>query len=269
MNNTTNFTESTPREIDIEVGRAMSTLYRAMNGELKRAASFASKIGTYWSEEEGHRDNTRFILVNTWISHRAGSEYSFIDSTKTNCSKPGYGEFAIDGQIVSDDRFGKSVVDNALDILREHAVSAEYVAREMAAENDKCREIIAAIDEARAIRDAGDAEYKARGGWNRYFMVTSSSGHIHSSMGCSTCHKGKQDTTFALVADLSDADASEAVDIFGAALCSVCYPAAPVEFTNEVKITKAAAEAFEADGIDGFRTYTAKIAARKAKREEK
>jgi hypothetical protein len=257
---------STPREIDIKVGRAMSTLYRVFDGELKRAAANASTYGSYWVDEEGDRKNTRFIVVSKKVGYGLPAETFFIDSTKTNCSAPRYGYFAIDGEIVATTR-PVGGVENAVDILRKHTVSAEYVAREMAAENERCAEIIATIDEARAIRAAGDAEYTARGGWNRYFMVTSSSGHIHSSMGCSTCHKGKQDTTFALVADLSDADASEAVEVFGAALCSVCYPEAPVEFTNEIKITKAAAEAFDADGIDGFRAYTEKMAARKAKRE--
>lgn len=266
MSNHINST-NTPREIDIQVGRAMSTLYRAFGGELKRAASLASKGGRYWSAEEGHRDNARFLVISKWIRHSGDYLYFFIDSTKTNCSKPSYSVLAIDGEIVVSDHPKHDEVDNALDILRKHTVTAEYVAREMAAEDEECAEIVARIDEAREIVAAGDAEYDARGGWNRYYLVTSSSGHIHSSMGCSTCHKGKQDTTFALVSDLSDATVSEAVEVFGAALCSVCYPEAPVEFTNEIKITKAAAEAFDADGIDGFRAYTEKMAARKAKRE--
>jgi hypothetical protein len=267
MTQHTNFTDSTPREIDIKVGHAMSTLYRVFAGELDRVAGIASQYASYWDAEPGAHRNSRFVVVSLYINR----EYRrfHIDTTKYECSKPDYSHFAVDGYIVDSNGPSNQIDPNAIAILRERSVSAEDVAREMAAEDDRCAEIIARIDEAREIIAAGDAEYKARGGWNRYYLVTSSSGHIHSSMGCSTCHKGKHDTTFALVADLSDADTSEAVDIFGAALCSVCYPAAPVEFTNEVKITKAAAEAFEADGIDGFRAYTAKIAARKAKREGK
>lgn len=265
MTQHTNFTNSTPREIDIKVGHAMSTLYRILETELNRTAGLASVSASYWNAEPGSRNNSRFVYVEAYVNNRY--HRYFIDSTKTECSKPDGNHFAIEGQIVSSSCFDYSEVDGYMNILAKHNVGPEFAAREMAAENDRCREMIASIDEARAILAAGDAEYKARGGWNRYYLVTSSSGHIHSSMGCSTCHKGRQDTTFALVADLSDADASEAVEVFGAALCSVCYPEAPVEFTNEIKITKAAAEAFDESGIDGFRAYVAKMEARKAKRE--
>lgn len=65
-------------------------------------------------------------------------------------------------------------------------------------------------------------------GWSRFFLVTSSNGHIHNSRHCSTC---RPTTTFGWLPYLSGKDESEAIDFFGPAaeaLCSVCFPYAPV-----------------------------------------
>lgn len=78
-------------------------------------------------------------------------------------------------------------------------------------------------------------------GWSRFFVVTSSNGHIHSSMSCSTC---RPTTTFGWLPSLSDKSMSEAIAHFGPAaecLCSVCFPDAPV--AKDVNLTKAQAEA--------------------------
>ena len=75
-------------------------------------------------------------------------------------------------------------------------------------------------------------------GWSRFFLVTSSVGHIHSSRSCSTC---RPTTTFGWLPGLSGKTEAEAVEAHGPALCSVCFPSAPVEWTS-AKITKAKAE---------------------------
>src|SRR5690606_9099221 len=84
-------------------------------------------------------------------------------------------------------------------------------------------------DEAMArVREAWEAvaEHEKRyTGWPRYFLVTSSAGHVHSSMKCSTC---RPETTYAPVVDLSGASEAEAVEELGETLCSVCFPSAPV-----------------------------------------
>lgn len=79
-----------------------------------------------------------------------------------------------------------------------------------------------------------EAEY-ARRPWARFFVVAD--GHIHSSQGCSTCHKGGQRTRFTWTPDLSGKTMAEAIAYFEAqakgrseVLCSVCFPDAPREW---------------------------------------
>jgi hypothetical protein len=75
-------------------------------------------------------------------------------------------------------------------------------------------------------------------GWSRFFLVTSSKGHIHRNMYCHTC---RITTRYGWLPELSGQTETEAVDAHGPALCSVCYPSAPVEWQGGF-ITKAAAE---------------------------
>jgi hypothetical protein len=74
--------------------------------------------------------------------------------------------------------------------------------------------------------------------WSRFFLVTSSAGHIHSSMHCSTC---RPTTTYGWLPELSGATEAEAVEAHGPALCSVCFPTAPIDWVGG-KLTKAQAE---------------------------
>lgn len=78
---------------------------------------------------------------------------------------------------------------------------------------------------------------KSYTGWSRFFLVTSSKGHIHSSMSCSTC---RVTTTYGWLPELSGRTEADCVAEFGPALCSVCFPSAPVEWTIG-EITKARA----------------------------
>lgn len=82
--------------------------------------------------------------------------------------------------------------------------------------------------------------------WSRFFLVTSSAGgHIHSSMHCSTC---RWDTGFAWLPDLSGLTEKDAVDAHGAILCTVCFPSAPVEWTNAHEVAAAEREAAKCPG---------------------
>lgn len=81
-------------------------------------------------------------------------------------------------------------------------------------------------------------------GWNRYWLVTSSPGHIHQSMECVSCYPT---TTYALVPQLSAKRPPQAIDMFGPAMCSVCFPDAPV---HTVKISKALAESVGTPSFD-------------------
>jgi hypothetical protein len=103
-----------------------------------------------------------------------------------------------------------------------------------------------------------DAEYNRRP-WTRAWIVTSSEGHVHSTMACTTCNKRRQKrdgtwsagTTFGWLPEVSGMDEAEIVDLAGEKACTVCYPSAPVESlgkpcrldTAERKAEKAAKQA--------------------------
>jgi hypothetical protein len=89
--------------------------------------------------------------------------------------------------------------------------------------------------EKQAQIDALEATYT---GWSRFFLVTSSPGHVHSSMHCSTCYPT---TTFGWLPELSGQTEAEAVEELGPTLCTVCFPSAPVGWTSGKKITAAQA----------------------------
>ncbi len=78
-------------------------------------------------------------------------------------------------------------------------------------------------------------------GWSRFFLVTSSDGHIHRHTNCSTCYPT---TRFAPLPNLSGLTEHDAVADQGEILCSVCFPDAPVAWTSGVsKATAAEREA--------------------------
>jgi hypothetical protein len=121
------------------------------------------------------------------------------------------------------------------------------------------------VIEANTILDAIEVEYERRP-WTRYWLVVSSSGHIHRSMDCFTCNNGKAPTSFALYPALSGFTSDKAVARLGAALCSHCYPDAPTEHREQVKISKAAvAKLLETGNIEAFDKAIAKAAAQAAK----
>jgi len=97
------------------------------------------------------------------------------------------------------------------------------------------REALAKIAELEPQIAALEARYT---GWSRFFLVTSSAGHIHSSMHCHTC---RPTTRYGWLPELSGKDADTAVAELGPTLCTVCYPDAPTEHTTGKKITAAKA----------------------------
>lgn len=69
-----------------------------------------------------------------------------------------------------------------------------------------------------------NAEFVRRGGWNRYYLVLNSNGHVHREMDCNTCFPTTQ---YGWVTDLSDCDEDAAVVEYGESMCTICFPNAP------------------------------------------
>jgi len=121
-------------------------------------------------------------------------------------------------------------------------------------------------DVAQAFYDAQHVVFAAREdiriheqgytGWSRFYLVTSSAGHVHSSLNCSTC---KVTTTFAPVPSLSGSTEAEAVAVLGETLCTVCFPSAPVKPS---KVTQAQATLLIEEGEDAFLAARAKYLAK-------
>ena len=100
----------------------------------------------------------------------------------------------------------------------------------------KCAEKIAALEaEATPFHDV----YRQHR-WSRFFLVLNTNGHIHSSTSCSTCFVT---TEFGWLPELSGLTEADAVEQQGEILCSVCFPSAPVEWTNGTSNTDKAAKA--------------------------
>lgn len=102
--------------------------------------------------------------------------------------------------------------------------------------------VLIAVEEARKVVQQTyvtiqqfEAQYT---GWSRFFLVTSSPGHIHSSMHCSTC---RPTTQYGWLPELSGRDEEAAVKECGPTLCSVCFPDAPVDWQDK-KVSKKDAE---------------------------
>lgn len=70
-----------------------------------------------------------------------------------------------------------------------------------------------------------NAEYRRRP-WNRYYLVTNTNGHVHSSTSCDTCFPT---TTFAWLTEQSGMSHEDLVELAGETACTVCFPDAPVD----------------------------------------
>lgn len=103
-------------------------------------------------------------------------------------------------------------------------------------------------------------------GWQRYFLVTSSAGLVHRSMNCSSCNKGRQDTTFALLPSCSGRSHEALVEALGPSLCSICWPDAPVAWTDEQRLSPAVTNVLLTEGEAAFWTALADSRAKAVKR---
>lgn len=92
-----------------------------------------------------------------------------------------------------------------------------------------------------------DAEFKRRGGWFRAWLVDNTSGHIHSSMECSTCYPS---TEFVWLPEYSGRTEPELITDARSMACTICFPDAPVDTRPgliEAPARKAAREQREAE----------------------
>lgn len=93
------------------------------------------------------------------------------------------------------------------------------------------REALARVADIEERAEPLNAEWDRRGGWSRYFTVQQAGGHIHASMDCSTCNRGRFATQFAWNPELSGTTEAQALASLGAhgyTMCTVCFPSAPV-----------------------------------------
>lgn len=127
----------------------------------------------------------------------------------------------------------------------------------------------------KAAKDAIVEHEAAYTGWQRFLLVTSSAGLVHATMDCHTCNKGRKLTQFALLPDFSGRPVEQLVEAVGPALCSVCFPQAPVEWTEQERISPSLAQVLFDDGYDAFvkarevsRKRSEKAAATRAANEE-
>lgn len=246
-----NYDTATPREIDTLLARTHYEIEGA-----NRALVSALRSAT-----TGDRDaDPRFLHISTYVSggyrQKSYTAEAWIDLDQCEVTRNDWGTIThVDGVFVQ--RSFRTDTRQVLDLIGAKGTQMVRTVAEQV-DNERVASALAEVERLHSITVACNDQFVRRGGWSRFYLVTSSQGHIHSSGNCSTCHKGRTPTTFALVCDLSDSTVEEAVDLFGAALCSICFPEAPVEFTDQVKITKARALAYAEGGIDAYRALVAK-----------
>lgn len=110
---------------------------------------------------------------------------------------------------------------------------------------ERALELDERIDEARKPLAPFDAEWKARGGWTRAYVVPG--GHIHRSTSCHTLHPT---TIVGWLPEQSGWDEAAIVEAAGVHACTVCYPSAPVEALRAAEA--AAKAASECPGSRGY-----------------
>ena len=152
-------------------------------------------------------------------------------------------------------------------------VTADFDAAEAAAQPWETRTFVSyreklteAIDAHLAAAQALNLHEANYTGWQRYFLVTSSAGLVHSSTRCHTCNKGRSDTTFALLPSCSGRSHEALVEALGPSLCSVCWPDAPVAWTDEQRLSPAVTAVLLNEGEEAFWKALAEARAKAVKR---
>jgi len=124
----------------------------------------------------------------------------------------------------------------------------------------------AAVDDQLEIGREFHAHEANYTGWQRYWLVVSSAGLVHASQHCHTCNKGRSATLFALLPSLSGRSHEALVEALGPSLCSVCWPDAPVAWTDEQRISPTVTAVLLNQGEEAFWLALAESRAKAAKR---
>lgn len=164
-----------------------------------------------------------------------------------------------------DSRSGWKMTDaEAIAQVAKIAAGITYSADEAQNDLDRLTAAGAELDQARAAKALAD-KWADNGRWNRYAVVPG--GHIHTNDGCFTL---RWNTDVRWAYQISGDSVADAIDAYGEALCSHCYPEAPVAQTlgkvatdpNGHPITRAEAQAaLAAKEAEKAAKLAAKIAA--------
>lgn len=142
-------------------------------------------------------------------------------------------------------QFAKHFPDKVVPLLQENGYQANHI--------DEATETLTRIALIKAGRKEIGNETKTLNEiyelhkWTRFFLVRNNNGHIHRTMTCHTCF---DDTNFGWLPQLGGLTDADAVADQGEILCTICFPDAPVAWTNgvakktlEEKAARAAAKA--------------------------
>lgn len=146
---------------------------------------------------------------------------------------------------------GLMTVEMAHETLKNAAANENnfhYERQNYARDLDSLNENVEELSQLRAEEKPYQDEYKRRDGWSRFFLVDANNGHIHRNMNCSTCNKRGKMTQFSWLPSVSGKTEEEAVKEYGSRLCTVCYPSAPVEWTNYWEVLEAQKQAESCPG---------------------
>jgi hypothetical protein len=137
--------------------------------------------------------------------------------------------------------------DTALDLLELEADQlGRHIARLTKSGRDP-RALKSAQAQYQATSDAANAmrAYYLTQGWTRYFLVPD--GKIHKSVHCKTCNHyfvstGWSQTRFQWLTEFSGTTPEDMIKMHATTMCTVCFPAAPLDPAYQEAIRKTAAE---------------------------
>jgi hypothetical protein len=126
--------------------------------------------------------------------------------------------------LVPAERIAQRIYAKRASARRYRKAGGHYVAQaeKIEAEAEALKQ--GALQEAKQVEEPFIAEWKRRGGWTRYFLV--SGGHLHA-LPCSTLTPGL--TLVGLIAEASGLTEEQVVAKYQYTACTHCFKAAPVE----------------------------------------